>query len=75
MAKKPKSKTVISLRSAPVSFRLDFSLIEQIQTVADVLGVKRNRLVALVLREYLVERNSEALRDLAKEADPIDLFA
>lgn len=78
MAKKPSRKTTVSLKSKPVSFRLDRSLVASIQSVAETLGIARNKLVALVLAEYIVERNAAELSRLVKEEPTdgaIDLFA
>jgi len=78
VSKKPtKKRPTLNTRSLPISFRLDRALVANIQTVADGLGVARNKLVALVLREYLVERNTDALAKLLTEepTNAVDLFA
>lgn len=78
MANKVKRKQTPSLTSSPVSYRLGNGLIAQIATVAEQIGVTRNRLVSLVLAEYLTERHAEKLARLAAEVPKdagIDLFS
>lgn len=65
-------------KSRPVSFRLDKTLVEHIDSISQKLGVSRNGIVSLVLREYVVERGDEEIERIvdkeAENATQVDLF-
>lgn len=67
-------------KSRPVSFRIDRGLLEQLDGVALHLGLSRNSIVSLVLREYIAERGDGEIRRIAdkegtREQQPVNLFA
>lgn len=80
MAKKPKTRTAPKkhMRSKPISFRLDNSLIEHLDHAAKRVHTTRNRLVANVLKDYVVDRGAAEMARIAEreaENGKIDLFA
>jgi predicted transcriptional regulator len=80
VAKKPKTKRAPShnLRSKPISFRLDKTLVDHLDIAAERVHLTRNRLVSQVLEYYVVDcAVAEMKRIVDKEAErgKVDLFA
>lgn len=80
MAKKPKRKSAAKtgLRSKPISFRLDNTLVDHLDAAAGRVKLTRNRLVAQVLKSYVVDHGEVELDRIAKreaEYAKLDIFA
>lgn len=78
MAKRPPRAPNPNSKSRPIAFRLDRTMITRLDDVAKKLGKPRNALVALILREYLIERGEVAVERMVKEdagSKAVNLFA
>lgn len=73
---KPKRKKPPSKTSKPMAFRLGIALPAQLEEAAKLIGVTRNRLVVLILRNYLATPEADR-PDLVKGTadDPDSIFA
>lgn len=67
--KRPKRAPNPNSKSTPIAFRLDRTLVARLDDVSQRVGVPRNKVVALVLTEYVVNRGDAEVERIVKEAE------